>query len=158
MTRTELLLFLRGHSLGVVATRSSAGLPQAAVVGIAVSDKFEIIFDTLGDTRKAQNLRQCPEIACVVGWDEEQTVQLEGIANEPQGEERVRIQRCYFAQFPEGQTRLAWPGITYFCITPRWVRYSDFRDTDPSITTFDQDDLLYSTAPDSRADGRLPEP
>jgi len=32
MTQTELLLFIREHSLGVVATKSPSGQPQAAVV------------------------------------------------------------------------------------------------------------------------------
>ncbi len=136
MTRTELLLFIREHSLGVVATKSPSGQPQAAVVGIAVSDAFEIIFDTLETTRKAVNLRYCPEVACVVGWDEEQTVQIEGIADEPRGVDLHRLQRHYFGQFPDGQVRLAWPGITYFRIRPQWIRYSDFRDAEAEVAEF----------------------
>ncbi len=84
MTRTELLLFLRKHTLGVIATKSPEGDPQAAVVGIAISDRYELIFDTLADTRKAINLRHSSRIACVIGWDEEQTVQYEGVADEPE--------------------------------------------------------------------------
>ena len=74
MTRTELLVFLRKHSLGVVATTSPQGDAQAAVVGIATSDRFELIFDTLAETRKVKNLRHSPQVACVIGWDQEQTV------------------------------------------------------------------------------------
>jgi pyridoxine/pyridoxamine 5'-phosphate oxidase len=141
MTRTELLLFLRAHSLGVVATRSPAGLPQAAVVGIATSERFEIIFDTLGESRKAHSLRHSPEVACVVGWDSQQTAQIEGNADEPSGEDLKRVQRCYFAQFPDGPMRLAWPGITYFRIRPRCVRFSDFRESEARIVTFSESDL-----------------
>jgi hypothetical protein len=40
MTRADLLDFMRGEPLAVVASVSDAGMPEAAVVGIAVTDKF----------------------------------------------------------------------------------------------------------------------
>jgi PPOX class probable F420-dependent enzyme len=127
VTRQELLHFLRRHRLAVVATASPDGRPQAAVVGIAVTDQLEIVFDTVADTRKIPNLRRNPRAAVVVGWDDEQTAQIDGIADEPRGDELARLQRAYFAAFPDGPTRLAWPGITYVRIRPTWARYSDFR-------------------------------
>jgi pyridoxine/pyridoxamine 5'-phosphate oxidase len=126
MTRAELLLFLKEHRLGVQSTVSPAGDPQAAVVGIAVTPELEIVFDTLDTTRKCRNLRANPKIALVIGWDQEITVQLEGIADEPAGAERDRILEAYFAVYPDGRDRLAWPGITHFRIRPTWARYSDF--------------------------------
>jgi hypothetical protein len=78
----------------------------------------------------------------VVGWDKEQTVQLEGIADEPHGEELYRVQRYYFGHFPDGQMRLSWPGLTYFRIRPHWIRYSDFRDTNTTVAEFIESDLL----------------
>jgi general stress protein 26 len=80
MTRAELLKFLRQHRLGVLSTVSAAGEPEAAVVGVAFTDELEIVFDTLETTRKAVNLRRSLKIAFVVGWDEEITAQLEGVA------------------------------------------------------------------------------
>ncbi|WP_082077265.1 pyridoxamine 5'-phosphate oxidase family protein [Bradyrhizobium sp. LTSPM299] len=56
MTRAEFLAFLRKHRLAVVSTVHD-GAPQAAVVGIAVTDELEIIFDTLTTSRKFTNLR-----------------------------------------------------------------------------------------------------
>lgn len=126
MTRAELLPFLQKHRLGVQSTVSSSGDPQAAVVGIAVTPQLEIIFDTLDTTRKCRNLRADPRIAFVIGWDEEITVQLEGIADEPTGAERDRILESYFAAYPECRAHLAWKGITHFRIRPTWIRYSDF--------------------------------
>ena len=67
MTRGELLRFIRGYSLAVQASMSAFDAPQAAVVGIGVTDEFEIFFDTLDATRKANNLRQNPKIALSVG-------------------------------------------------------------------------------------------
>jgi hypothetical protein len=133
MTRAELATFLGRHRLGVLASVAASGGPQAAVVGVAVSADLELVFDTLGSTRKATNLRRDGRAALVVGWDEEQTVQLEGIADEPTGAELARLKQIYFAAFPDGPTREAWPGITYFRVRPTWVRYSDFRGAEPVI-------------------------
>ena len=142
MTRTEVLLFMRRHFLGVVATTSAEGAPQAAVVGIATSERFELVFDTLSNTRKAVNLRHSPKVAVALGWDDEQTVQYEGVADEPAGAELEMIQRIYFAQFPDGPSRLSWPGITYFRVRPEWVRYSDFRGGETSIVEFTREQLF----------------
>jgi general stress protein 26 len=127
MTRDELLSFLRHHRYAVQASVAASGAPQAAVIGIAVTDQLELVFDTLGTSRKALNLRRDPRIALVVGWDDEQTVQLEGKADEPTGLELARLKAVYFARFPDGLERESWPDITYFRIRPSWARYSDFR-------------------------------
>ena len=127
MNRAELLAFLRRHRYAVQASTAQDGAPQAAVVGIAVTDELEIVFDTLGTSRKARNLRHDARIALVVGWDEEQTVQLEGAADEPTGAELARIKRAYFDAFPDGPEREAWPAITYVRVKLGWARYSDFR-------------------------------
>lgn len=127
MTRGELLQFLRKHRYAVQATTTAGGAPQAAVIGIAVTDALELVFDTLSTTRKAINLRRDARIALVIGWDEEQTVQLEGSADEPTGSELARLKRVYFERFPEGPERERWPDITYFRVRPAWARYSDFR-------------------------------
>ena len=46
MTRAELYAFLRKHRLAVINTIGPTS-PQAAVIGIAVTDALDIIFDTL---------------------------------------------------------------------------------------------------------------
>jgi hypothetical protein len=122
-----MLQFIRRHRYAVQASTAANGAPQAAVVGIAVSDQLEVLFDTLGTSRKAQNLRREPRLALVVGWDDEQTLQLEGIADEPTGDELQRLKRVYLAAFPDGTEREGWPGITYVRVRITWARYSDFR-------------------------------
>lgn len=128
MKKTDLLTFLQKHRLGVLATVSPNGNPEAAVVGIAVTDRLELVFDTLDTTRKCQNLRIHPQIAFVIGWDDEATVQLEGIADEPAGPELDRLKAAYFTVYPDGPSRQNWPGITYFRVRPTWARYSNFHD------------------------------
>lgn len=123
--RHRILEFVRAHRLAVIATNSGDGPPESAVVGVAVSPLLELVFDTTGSTRKAINLRRDPRISAVVGWDEE-TVQLEGIAEEPVGIEVDRVRSLYFHVYPDGQDRLSWDGITHFLIRPTWIRFTSY--------------------------------
>lgn len=141
MNRDELFSFLRAQKWAVEASVTAAGAPQAAVIGVAVTDRLELVFDTVGTTRKAVNLRQNPKVALVLGWDEGQTVQLEGIADEPTGEELAALKRVYFERFPDGVEREAWQDIAYFRVRPEWIRYSDFRSAEPVIVTVDSAQL-----------------
>jgi pyridoxine/pyridoxamine 5'-phosphate oxidase len=133
MDRLSLHAFMSQHHYGVVSSLSSAGTPQSALVGIAVSPELEIIFDTVKSSRKYRNLIANPACSFVVGWGGEQTVQFEGIADEPQGSELKRFQEIYFAAWPDGPARMSWPGITWFVVRPRWIRYSDFDQNPPVI-------------------------
>ena len=140
ITRAVLLTFLRSRRYAVQSSVHDGGAPQSAIVGIAVSDEFEIIFDTLSTTRKGQNLRRRPDIAFVIGsleGTDERTVQYEGIADEPQGAERARLAELYFTIFPDGRERQEWPGLTYIRATPRWLRYSDYNVNPPLILEWD---------------------
>jgi general stress protein 26 len=67
VTTAELLIFMREHPLAVQASVSAAEGAQAAVVGIVVTDDFEVFFDTAATSRKVDNLRRNPQIAFVIG-------------------------------------------------------------------------------------------
>ncbi len=127
MTRAELLKFIQPIEHVVLSTVTADEKPQAAVVGIVVTDGLELFFDTSNASRKCANLRANPNIAFVIGWDDRQTVQYEGVADEPTGDELKRLKQLYFARFKDGPVRERWPDITYFRVRPRWARYSDFR-------------------------------
>ena len=142
--RSRLLAFMRGERLAVQATNAADGAPQAAVVGFAVTDAFELVFDTLASTRKARNLRRNAKIAFVIGGlgdGNERTVQYEGIADEPTGAELERLTRAYFAVFPDGPSRANWPGLIYVRVRPTWLRYSDYNVNPPEIIEIGGDDL-----------------
>jgi general stress protein 26 len=144
MTPRALLDFLRGHRLAVEASVSETVAPQAAVVGFAISDQFEIVFDTLTSTRKAQNLRTNPKIALVVGGllaGDERTVQYEGIADEPSGPELERLKQVYYTAYPDGPSRVSWPGLIYIRVRPTWLRYSDYNADPPVIVEFGAGEL-----------------
>ena len=140
MTRAELLRFMRAERHAAVASVSATGAPQAAVVGVVVSEDFEIFFDTLDTTRKAVNLRERPRAAVVLGStaaDAQVTVQLEGVADEPRGTDLERLKELYFERFHDGPTRQAWKGLIYVRIRPTWLRLSDFSTDPPRIVELD---------------------
>jgi uncharacterized protein YhbP (UPF0306 family) len=127
---------MRLRSLAVEATVSADGAPQAAAVGFVVTDDFEIFFDTLDSTRKFHNLRANAAVAFVIGGTsegDENTVQYEGIADEPAGEDLMRLKQLYFRRFPDGRGRERCKGITYFRVRPRWLRFSDYTQNPPAI-------------------------
>ena len=138
MNVTDLYSFMTRFRYGVVSSVVADGSPQSALVGIAVTPQLEIVFDTLNTSRKYRNLVARPSCSLVVGWSGEQTVQFEGVAELPCAAELKRFQDVYFAAWPDGPARMTWPGIAYFVVRPKWIRYSDFDQNPPLIheTTF----------------------
>jgi hypothetical protein len=133
LTTNDLYKFIAAEKLGVLGTISSLGTPQSALVGIAVTRELEILFDTVKSSRKFANLTANPRCSFVVGWSTETTVQYEDVAREPDGPELSRYQQIYFARWPDGPSRLSWPGITYFVVRPKWIRCSNFCQNPPLI-------------------------
>ena len=125
MERTGVIAFLRRQKFAVISSIGPDGAPHSAVVGVAFTDEGEAIFDTVGSSRKAQDLRRDPRASLVV-WEGERTVQMDGRTDEPAGAEREAIVKAYLAVFPDGAERLRWDGITHFRFRARWARDSDF--------------------------------
>ena len=128
MNRFELLAFMQSHKLAVVGTVGVDGAPQCALVGIAITDSLEIVFDTNSDTRKHRNLVKDPRIAVTFSGPDERTLQYEGFgvpvspfdaADEPYRE-------AYYNIWPEGRERAKWIKIAYWRVRPRWARFSDY--------------------------------
>jgi nitroimidazol reductase NimA-like FMN-containing flavoprotein (pyridoxamine 5'-phosphate oxidase superfamily) len=140
MDKDQLLTFLRSHTLAVQSSVSTQNDPQAAVVGFAITDDFEFVFDTVDSTRKIDNLRRNPSIALTIGGltdGDERTVQCNGIADEPSGDELSSLKDVYFSVFPDGKDRQSWRGITYVRVRPIWIRFSDFNKDPPEVVEFD---------------------
>jgi hypothetical protein len=134
LTREEAYLFIRARRFAVISTTIEDGWPESALIGIAVTRDLELVFDTTDATRKCANLRRDPRAAFVIGWRGDylahtggyQTMQYAGIADEPKDEELLRLLKIYLAAHPEGMQRKGWPGLTYFRVRPRWLRYSTY--------------------------------
>lgn len=145
MQPADLLRFLREHRLAAEASVSGSSDAQAAVVGFAISDTFEIIFDTLDSTRKVANIRRNPKVAFVIGGfspGDERTAQYQGVADEPTGAELERLTDIYYRVYPDGRARRGWSGLIYICVRPTWIRYSDYNVDPPQIVEFTADELL----------------
>ncbi len=125
MDSSEILSFMRRQRFGVISSVGHDGRPQAAVVGLAFTGEGDAVFDTVGSSRKALNLRRDPRASLVL-WEGERTVQMEGRVDEPSGSDREAILKVYLTAFPDGVERLRWEGITHFRFRPSWVRDSDF--------------------------------
>ena len=144
ITRADLLAFLRSHRYAVQSSVHPEGGPQSAVVGIAVSDDFEIVFDTLENSRKAQSLREHPEISFVFAdltGKDERTVQCEGVVDQSTSADLDRLIDLYLEVFPAGRERQKWPGLIYVTTRPTWLRYCDYNQNPPQIIEFDRETL-----------------
>ena len=122
--------FISQQKLAVVSTISPDNNPEAALVGIAVTENFDIIFDTVKTSRKYANLRQNPKVAVVIGWDSETTVQYEGEAQVLENDaDSQKLREVYYNAYPDGRERTeTWPNLVHIRITPKWLRYSKFDD------------------------------
>jgi hypothetical protein len=123
-----LLTYMRSHRLAVVSTHGADGSPQSALVGVATTDAFQIIFDTLSTSRKHQNLVRDPRIAANFSGPAEMTLQFEGIAVavSPSDPRDAPFREAYYLAWPHGRGRLLWKDLSYWLIEPRWLRYSDY--------------------------------
>lgn len=127
MTHQFIHDFIAKYPYAVLSTINAEGRPEAALVGIAVTQDLELIFDTSRKARKFNNLIANPSVAFVIGWDNEQTLQYEGIASQVPKHELDEVHKIYAKVFPDSTDRKDdWRRIAYFRVKPRWVRYSDF--------------------------------
>jgi pyridoxamine 5'-phosphate oxidase-like protein len=136
MDKQLLFQFLDGCGLGVLSTIGPDGAPQSALVGIAVTPELEIVFDTVEKSRKFANIARDPRVVFVIGWQGEITAQYEGVARRISSTELGPYHETYFRKFTDGPIRLKWEGITYYIVTPKWIRYSDYNQSPPEIVQF----------------------
>ena len=130
VTKELIFEFINQQKLAVVSTINPKNKPEAAVVGIAISVNLEIIFDTVKTSRKYLNILHKPDVALAIGWNDEITVQYEGIAEVLRNDnEADNLREVYFRAFSDGRERAeTWPGLVHIKVTPKWVRYSNFKE------------------------------
>ena len=118
--------FIKPHKLGVMATVTGNSLPQAAVVGIAVTKELELFCSSFTASRKYKNLRVNPRVAVVIGWDKGKTVQYEGTAEELDVDlgEEVPL-RTILAGVPSIGKYIPREHRVFYKIKPTWIRFSD---------------------------------
>jgi len=126
MTLEEIFDIARSKRYLVVSTVNEAGKPEAALMGFALTQANEVVFDTLSTSRKAVNLMRNPATALVIGWDENVSLQIEGVARRPVGDDLASAKAAYFREWPDGRARENWPNIAYVVVQPKWIRYSNY--------------------------------
>jgi general stress protein 26 len=120
----------------VVSTVDQSGAPEAALMGFALTEANEIVFDTLASSRKAVNLERNSTAALVIGWDDNISLQIEGLARRPVGDDLASAKAAYFREWPDGRARENWPDIAYLVVKPRWIRYSNYAAGPPVVEEF----------------------
>ena len=126
MDKKKLILdFIKENNLAVLSTVSQENTSESAVLEFGETDNFEIIFDCFSSAKKYKNLKQNRNVSLVIGWDENITVQYEGLAEEVDGEEKKKYQKIYWNKNPKAERWASKEGMTYFKVKPIWIRYSN---------------------------------
>jgi pyridoxine/pyridoxamine 5'-phosphate oxidase len=136
MTLEEVFDIARRKRFLVVSTVGESGAPEAALMGFALTEANEIVFDTLASSRKAVNLARNPSAAVVIGWDNNMSLQIEGSARRPVGDDLASAKAAYFREWPDGRARETWPDIAYVVVKPKWIRYSNYAAGPPVVEEF----------------------
>lgn len=133
MTKKELIAYISARDFAVIATRGE-DFPESACIQFG-NDGLTLIFDTNKNSRKFQNIQKSPKVSLVIGWEQERTVQYEGIATRLSGEELFRLKKVYFAKSAYAQQ---WENeeTVYFKVEPVWIRFSDLNKTPWNISIF----------------------
>lgn len=125
MDKKQIILdFIKKRKLAVISAVGD-NKPESAVLEFGETDDLEIVFDTFTSSRKYKNFQTNKNTSFVIGWDEDITVQYEGEAEEIRGEEAKKYKQAYWNKNPKAQRWGMREGITYFKVTPKWIRYSD---------------------------------
>ena len=116
MTLEEVFDIAKRKRYLIVSTVNESGAPEAALMGFALTSANEIVFDTLASSRKAVNLARNPAAALVIGWDDNISLQIEGPARRPVGDDLASAKAAYFREWPDGRARENWPDIAYVVV------------------------------------------
>lgn len=135
MTQQELIAYISARQNMVIATFGEE-YPQSACVEFG-NDGLTIIFDTNNDSRKFKNIQNNSKVSLVIGWEDERTVQYEGIATLLQdGPELDRLKQAYFKKSPDAQKWESTQGNVYFKVEPKWIRFTDLNVDPWAISEF----------------------
>jgi pyridoxine/pyridoxamine 5'-phosphate oxidase len=99
----------------VLSAVTDTGQPQSALLGMAVTQQLEIIFDTVKSSRKYPNLKKNPRVAWVLGCTTEVTVQFEGVAEGVSGRRVGQVQKDLFRRISRWTRTGELAGHYLFC-------------------------------------------
>ena len=146
--RAELIEYVRSQRDAVVASVGPDGAPQAAYLTIAATEQGELVFDAKPDSRKVANLRHDPRVAIVVGGRDGTTLQCEGAADLPDGDDLVRCAATYVDAFPEFAASVRGGDVVVIRVRLEWARYGDFRGSAADVRAVDLAATRCTTFPE----------
>jgi pyridoxine/pyridoxamine 5'-phosphate oxidase len=123
LSLSEFVEFARAAELAVLATASPAGKPEAALLGVAVTESGDLVVDIHRSARKLTNITRNNQVAVVIGWADDVSIQVEGHIRLVTGDERRGYEKVYLARFPG--SRVSDSAFEVAVITPEWVRRYD---------------------------------
>lgn len=133
-----LIDYLKAHEAAELATVTPNGKPYLTAIFYYVNSKLEIFFVTLSETKKFNNIQKCPDVAfSVTDIDRLRSFELQGVVSEVLDpaqrmsmiEELAVVQARNKAGWPPPILKLHKGGLKLMCITPTWIRFSDFKST-----------------------------
>ncbi|NTV39468.1 MAG: pyridoxamine 5'-phosphate oxidase family protein [Demequinaceae bacterium] len=130
--RAAVAAFARSERLVVVSTVSPSGEPEAALVDIAADDDGTFFFAAFHAARKLVNLRANPKAAMVIGTRGDVSIQLEGPAFVPEGEEKAHFVAAHLAHYPTSHA--AHEDFEMVVIRPTWVKHYDASTRPPAVS------------------------
>ncbi len=131
-----LLNFIKANNHCVISTNSATNdSPESAVVAFSQTDDLKLIFGSLHESRKNQNILKNPNVSLVIGWSQENyiTIQYEGLARLLHGEEREKYAEAHCTKNPGSRAFKDLPNQEYFIIEPKWIRYSDVMEDEAKV-------------------------
>jgi len=132
-TLKDMKAFLDERVLGVIATVDGTARPEAAYVGYACNDAYELVIGTSNQSRKVKNIGQNQSIAFVVA-DLTGEVQYEGEAEQIAAETyEAMLTAGTFKKLPGFDKYRDDPTQVYLQIKPTWARFIVHGDTDQSV-------------------------
>lgn len=130
--------FINSHKIGVLSTVTGNFLPEAAVMGLAVSENLEIVCSSFVNARKNDNILKNPYVALVIGWEKGKTVQYEGIAEPINSIDAEEHLKTTFAHIPSIAKYVEREFQVFYKIKPKWIRFADL-----SVDPWDRFELKF---------------
>ncbi len=121
--KDDVLAFLAQHTRCVMSTVTSDGLPEAAMVGFSEAADLSLLIGTSKKSRKYQNLQNNPNVAIVIGFGTDATVQYEGVARELDADELASRLDLHLKKLPGAKDYVKQSDQVWLLVTPTWVRH-----------------------------------
>ncbi|MCO5217083.1 MAG: pyridoxamine 5'-phosphate oxidase family protein [Thermomicrobiales bacterium] len=118
----DYISFINTYSLGVVATVAPDGNPSAALIGMAAMSSGQILLCAKGDGRTLRNIRDRSRVALVFSRDDIETIQIEGDAVIPGGDDLTRFLAEWRLANPNSGIFKPGSDLILVVVQPTWVR------------------------------------